>query len=215
MDRDVVIIGAGGHGRVVADIVSASGDKVLGFLDDNTEADGSPGDIPLLGCIDDFVNYKKSSFVIAIGDATIREYIACKLKNVNWYTAIHPSAIISETNVNIEEGTVIMPGVIMNSGAFVGKHCIVNSGAIVEHDNYIDDFAHISVGARLAGTVHVGKKTWIGIGATVSNNVFICDQCTIGAGAVVLRDIEEPGTYVGVPAKRVENKSTEIGVKNR
>ena len=215
MDRNVVIIGASGHGRVVADIASASGDKVLGFLDDNKKTDELSGEIPVLGCIDDYAKYEGNSFVIAIGDAAIRERIANRLKNVNWYTAVHPSAIISGSNVKISEGTVIMPGVIINAGAFIGRHCIVNSGAIVEHDNYIDDFAHISVGARLAGTVHVGKKTWIGIGATVINNVFICDQCTIGAGAVVLRDIEEPGTYVGVPAKRVKNESTEIGVRNR
>ena len=201
MDRNVVIIGASGHGRVVADIASASGDKVLGFLDDNKKTDELPGEIPVLGCIDDYAKYKENSFVIAIGDATVRERIANRLKNVNWYTAVHPSAIISGSNVKISEGTVIMPGVIINAGAFIGRHCIVNSGAIVEHDNYIDDFAHISVGARLAGTVHVGKKAWIGIGATVINNVSICNDCTVGAGAVVVKDISFSGVYTGVPAK--------------
>ena len=202
MNTNVVIIGASGHGRVVADIVNASGDKVAGFLDDNNkETDELSGGIPVLGCVDDYAKYSENSFVIAIGDAAVRERIANKIENVRWYTAVHPSAIISDSNVKIGEGTVIMPGAIINTGALIGNHCIINSGAIVEHDNYIDDFAHISVGAKLAGTVHIGKRTWIGIGATVSNNISICDNCTIGAGAVVVKDIRNAGIYTGVPAK--------------
>ncbi|MDE6435643.1 MAG: sialic acid O-acetyltransferase NeuD family sugar O-acyltransferase, partial [Lachnospiraceae bacterium] len=100
------------------------------------------------------------------------------------------------------EGTVVMPNAVINSRTTIGKHCIINSGAIIEHDNIINDFAHISVGVKLGGTVSVGRKAWIGIGATVKNNLSICDNCMIGAGATVVSSIIEIGTYIGVPAKR-------------
>ena len=102
-----------------------------------------------------------------------------------------------------------MATAVINSGAYVGKHCIVNSGAIIEHDNKIEDFVHVSVGAKLAGNVHVGKRSWIGIGTAVSNNLSICKDCMIGAGGVVVKDINEPGTYVGVPVKRLKKDKGE------
>ena len=97
-----------------------------------------------------------------------------------------------------------MANAVINSACQIGRHCIINSGAVVEHDNQIADFVHVSVGAKLAGTVSVGKASWIGVGATVSNNLTICSNCIIGAGAVVVDDIKEAGTYVGVPAKKME-----------
>ena len=158
---------------------------------------------PILGTVNDYKKYDTAKFVIAIGNAKIRERIAQKLSDVSWYTAIHPTAVISDMNVEIGQGTVIMANSVINAGVRIGKHCIINSGAIVEHDNRIGDFVHISVGAKLAGTVNVGKGSWIGIGAIVSNNVNICGNCMIGAGAVVIKDIREVGTYIGVPAERV------------
>ena len=203
--KTVIVIGASGHGKVVADIIQKSGDKVAGFLDDNPDIGATFIGFPVFGIVDDYRKYQEqgSQFVIAIGNAEIRERIAWKLSGVSWYTAIHPTAVISDIDVKIGIGTVIMANAVINTGARIGKHCIINSGAIVEHDNHIDDFAHISVGAKLAGTVSVGKSSWIGIGATVSNNVNICGNCMIGAGTVVIKDIRDTGTYVGVPAERV------------
>ena len=159
----------------------------------------------MLGTVDDYSKFE-TEFVIAIGNAKIRENIALKLSNVSWYTAIHPTAVISGLDVKIDVGTVVMANAVINSSTRIGKHCIINSCAVVEHDNKIEDFVHVSVGAKLAGTVSIGKGTWIGIGASVSNRVKICGACMIGAGAVVVKDIEEAGTYVGVPAVRLENK---------
>ncbi len=195
MQKKVVIIGAGGHGRVVADVVRACGDIVVGFLDDDPSLD-------TLGAVKDYANYSDCLFFAAIGNPEIREAIVQQL-DVDWYTAIHPSAIVSPS-ARVEEGTVVMPNAVINAGAHIGKHCIINSGAIVEHDNQIEEYVHISVGARLGGTVQVGKKTWIGIGATVSNRMSICGGCMIGAGAVVVENITEQGIYVGVPARRQE-----------
>lgn len=193
MNTKVIIIGASGHGEVVADIVRDNGDKVLGFLDDDTSKD-------TLGIVNDYANYPYAEFIIGIGNVEIRERIS-KLP-VTWYTAIHSSAVISP-KVEIGEGTVIMPNVVINAGTVIGKHCIVNSSSVVEHDNRLADYVHVSVGAKLGGTVSVGKATWIGIGAVISNNLNICGGCMIGAGAVVVKDINEVGVYIGIPAKRL------------
>lgn len=201
MDQQVIIIGASGYGKVVADAILQSGDHVYGFLDDNPELGDSFIGFPVLGTVDHFGNYPDAKFVVAIGNAKIRESIVEKLGGVSWYTAIHPRAIISPLETSIGEGTVVMAEAVINAGTKIGNHCIINIGAVIEHDNKIEDFVHVSVGAKLAGNVHVGKSTWIGIGVTVKNNISICRECTIGAGAVVVKDIDVPGTYVGVPAK--------------
>lgn len=201
MKEQVIIVGASGHGKVVADIVQLAGNQVVGFLDDNPNLSNSFIGLPVLGSVDKFKNYTFCKFIIAIGNAAIRKRISEKMKNVQWYTAIHPSAIVSDVEVSIGEGTVVMANAVINAGTTIGKHCIINSSAVVEHDNHIEDFVHVSVGAKLAGNVHVGNSTWIGIGASVSNNLCICENCMIGAGAVVVHSIDEQGIYVGVPAK--------------
>ena len=203
MNEQVIIVGASGHGKVVADIIQKSGDTVVGFLDDNPNLPEKLAGFPVLGTIEKHKLYKKYKFVIAIGNSEIRERIVSNLLNVEWYTAIHPSAAISGIDVSIGEGTVVMANTVINSGAVIGKHCIINSGAIVEHDCQIQDFVHVSVGAKIAGTVTVGKNTWIGIGASVKNNLSLCENCMIGAGAVVVKNIDEEGMYVGVPAERI------------
>mgnify|MGYP000994642854 CR=1 FL=1 len=192
--KKVVILGASGHAHVIADIVTACGDKIEAFLDDNTSVEG------VSGSISEYEKYIDSEFVIGIGNAEIRK----KLSDlpVKWYTAIHPSAVVSP-KATIGEGTVVMPNAVINSGAVIGKHSIINTGAVVEHDNVIGDYVHVSVGAKIGGTVTIENSTWIGIGAVVNNNIKICGGCIIGAGAVVVKDIEMRGTYIGVPAKRM------------
>lgn len=201
---NVIIIGASGHGRVIADIIIKSGDKVGGFLDDS---DTLPKEIigyPLLGKIRDINDYPNNNtkFIIGIGDNLIRKKISDSFNNISWYTAIHPSAQIA-LNTEVGEGTAVMANAVINSSSIIGKHCIINTGSIVEHDNVIKDFVHISPSAVLGGTVTVGEFTHIGIGAVVKNNTYIMSGVIIGAGAVVLKDINEKGTYVGVPARNI------------
>lgn len=201
MSVSVVIIGASGHGKVVADIIEKSGDRLVGYLDDDESLGDFFNGYPVLGKIAEYILYMQHAFVVAIGNAEIRQRVTLKSKGANWYTAVHPSAIIAK-NTLVGEGTVVMAGVVINAYAVIGKHCIINSSAVIEHDNVIEDYVHISVGTKLAGTVHIGQGTWVGIGAVVSNNINICRNCMIGAGGVVVADINEPGTYIGIPAKR-------------
>lgn len=116
---------------------------------------------------------------------------------------IYPSAVIG-TDVEIGIGTVLMAGVVINSSTRIGKGCIINTSSSLDHDNIIEDYVHISPGVRTAGSVGIGKGTWLGIGSVVSNNVNICSGCKVGAGAVVVKDITEPGTYVGVPVRKID-----------
>ena len=194
MNKKVVVFGASGYGQVVADIVCANNDILLGFLDDDITK-------KTLGKVADYFKYPDAEFVIGIGNGAVREKISSL--PLKWYQAIHPSAVISPS-VQIGEGTVVMPNAVINANSRIGCHCIINSGAIVEHDNIIEDYSHISVGAKLAGTVAIGKRTWVGIGATVINNISICENCMIGAGAVVVKNINKKGTYVGIPARKVK-----------
>lgn len=200
MKKSVVIIGCGGHGRVIADIVRCSGDELVGFLDDGVVPNGREH---ILGGTSDYKLYKDAYFIVGIGNAGIRRKIVESMPDVKWYTAIHPSAVIS-ASAAIGEGCAIMANSTINTDSIVGKHSIINTGAIVEHDNRIGEYVHVSVGTKLGGTVFVGNDTWLGIGAVVSNNISISEECMIGAGAVVVHDINEKGTYVGIPARKIK-----------
>ena len=202
MNRNVIIIGASGFGKLTADIVLNSRDNLIGFLDDNPDL-SEFFHKPILGKTTDFKNFLNCEFIVSIGNADTREKIVNMMGNVKWYTAIHPNAIISPFDVAIGEGSVILPGAIIDPGVTIGKHSLINCNAVVAHDSIIGNFCHISVGTNVAGTVIVGDKTWVGIGSSVNNNLSICGGCMIGAGAVVVKDIKEPGTYVGLPAKKI------------
>ena len=202
MSDSVILIGGGGHSKVVIDCVQSSGGQVVGILDDGIAVGTSVLGVPVLGRIEDYKEYLQHQFLIAIGNNSIRRRISQELQ-VKWYTAIHSSAVVSPY-ASIGVGTVVMPRAVINAGAIIGSHCIVNTGVIVEHDNHIADYVHLSPAASLGGTVSVGEETHIGIGATVRNNINICGGCTIGAGAAVVKNITEPGTYVGVPARRMK-----------
>ena len=199
--ENVIIIGAGGHAKVIADIIIKSGDNLLGFIDDNKSGEMLLG-YPVLGKTEDIYKFKKDAkFIIGIGNNYTRKQVSEKYA-LNWHTATHPSAVIA-LDVSISEGTAVMANAVINVSAKIGKHCIINTGAVVEHDNIIGDYAHISPNAVTAGTVSINELTHLGIGATVRNNISICAECVIGAGAVVVKNIVDKGTYVGVPANKI------------
>lgn len=196
--KKLVIIGASGHGKVIADIAVKNGYEDIVFLDDNESIKECAG-FPTFGKVKDAEAFNADK-IVAIGNAKIREKIQKNLQNV--ITLIHPDAVISR-RVEIGVGTVVMAGAVINSDVVIGDGCIINTGASVDHDCKVEDYVHISVGAHVAGTVNVGARTWIGAGSTISNNVNICSDCMIGVGAAVVTPLFESGIYVGVPAKKL------------
>jgi sugar O-acyltransferase (sialic acid O-acetyltransferase NeuD family) len=205
MKNKLLIIGASGHGKVVADIALKMNKwQEIAFLDDDEGIKESMG-IRVISKVDDAVNFVDDyDIFVAIGNNSIREKIQNKLElsNASIPIMIHPSAIIGE-QVELGLGTVIMAGVVINCCSKIDKGCIINTGATIDHDCVIEDYVHICPGVNLAGTVKVGKSSWIGIGSVVSNNLNICSGCKVGAGAVVVKDIIEAGTYVGVPVRKI------------
>jgi len=206
MKDKLIIIGASGHGKVVADIaIKMNKWQSIAFLDDDEAIKASMG-IEVIGKTADAFTYKdEADFFVAIGSNSTREKIQEKFidEGLNVVSLIHPSAVIA-TDVEVGIGTVVMAGVVINSSTRIGKGCIINTSSSLDHDNTIEDYVHISPGASLAGTVKVGKGSWLGIGSIVSNNVNICSGCKVGAGAAVVKDITEPGTYVGVPVIKID-----------
>ena len=217
--KQLVIIGASGHGKVVADIAKKIGYDEICFLDDDASLTECGG-YAVIGKSGRFIDFNCDIFV-AIGDPNIRKYFQTQfeLHGKTVPTLIHPNASIAE-NVQIGNGTLVVAGAVINPGVRIGKGCIINTCSSVDHDCVVGDYVHIAVGSHLCGTVTVGNGTWIGAGATVSNNVSICSDCMIGAGGVVVNDIQESGTYVGVPARRIDMekksvKNAEGGVSRR
>ena len=200
MKKKLLIIGAGGHGKVVADVAKSMNKyQEICFLDDNEIKNFI---YPILGTSSEACKYINTHDIfVAIGNQNVRESIMEKL-GVDCVTLIHENAILG-TDVKIGAGCVIMPGVVINTGTTIGKGVIVNTCSSIDHDCVINDYCHISVGAHVCGTVNIGIRTWIGAGATVINNISICNDCMIGAGAVVVKNISSTRTYVGVPAARI------------
>ena len=199
------LYGAGGHSKVITDILNSLGIEVANIFDDNPPdakfKDMGVGDgIRLLGT--GFPDLD-APLIISVGDNARRAEIAALINNATYGTAIHGSAIISAKAV-IGVGTVILQGAIVQAGAKIGKHVLINTAASVDHDNFIGDYAHISPHATLCGHVHVGEGTHVGAGAIAIPSIRIGRWCTIGAGAVVIRDIPDYATAVGNPARVIK-----------
>lgn len=204
----ILIIGASGHGQVIADIAFKMNQwKRIVFLDDNQEIQ-SPMGIEVIGKTGELDMYIEDyDLFVGIGDNETREKFQKMLegRGASIPVLVHPEAVIGE-QVTLGAGTAVMAGAIINCNTVIGKGCIINTGSTIDHDNVIEDYVHISPGSNLAGNVHVGRETWIGIGSSVSNNLTIAKKCIIGAGAVVINDIYTSGTYIGVPAIKVEKQ---------
>ncbi|MBE5733680.1 MAG: acetyltransferase [Clostridiales bacterium] len=204
--RNLIIIGASGHGQVVFEIACKIGlyDKIL-FLDDDLE---KSNESLVVGTLSDIEKYLSTfEFFVAIGNNCVRKKIIEKLiyLGANMPTLIHPSAVVAR-NVEMGRGCVVMPGVVINPFVKIGDGVIVNTSSSIDHGCTVGNFCHIAVGSHVAGDVSIGNNSWIGAGATIINNLSICDNCLIGAGAVVVDDITNEGTYIGVPAKKYKGK---------
>lgn len=202
--KRLAVLGASGHGKVVADIAECCGWDEIVFFDDAWPSMDSNGKWPIKGNSQLLVDQSHyfSGVAVAIGNNAVRA------EKIRWLTdlsisvvsLVHPNAIVSRY-VDLGIGSVVMPGVVINAASSIGKGVILNTGCIVDHDCVIDDFAHISPGARLAGGVRVGFRSWVGIGASVIQLVSIGQDVMVGAGAVVVDNLPDAVTVTGVPAK--------------
>ncbi|KAA0875746.1 acetyltransferase [Nitrincola tapanii] len=202
--KRLAILGASGHGKVVADIAECCGWNEVVFFDDawpNVSANGhwavAGNSQTLVECVDTF-----TGVIIAIGNNAIRAEKLCWLSEIGApvVTLVHPSAVISQY-ANLGTGTVVMPGVVVNVSSQIGDGVILNTGCSIDHDCSVGDCSHISPGVRLAGGVRIGAQSWIGIGTSVKQLVKIGQGVTVGAGAAVVTDLPDSVTAVGVPAK--------------
>lgn len=199
MSKKLIIIGASGHGKVVADIALLNGYEDIVFLDDDPgkkECLGFPviGDVSLLESIEGEV-------FVGIGDNRIREAYMKAHPEREYPVFVHPRAVVAR-DVKLGRGTVVMAGAVINPGADIGEGSVVNTGSSVDHDSIVGDYSFVAPGARICGCVNIGDRVWAGAGSVVINCVSVCDDCMIGAGSTVLHDIKEPGTYFGTPARR-------------
>lgn len=206
LTKTLYILGAGGHGKVVADAAKKMKQwQEIYFLDDNLV-----GQKLLEILVKDKLSNAKQyiqenpEYIVAIGDNYSRREVqqnlvelGCKLA-----TIIHPFSNIGD-GVEIGEGTVILSGVVINPSSIIGKGCILNTSTSVDHDSNIKDYVHLSPGVRIAGNVTIGTNTWLGINSTVINNVKIVDNCVVGANSLIREEILETGTYVGNPIRRI------------
>ena len=198
----LVIFGAGGHARVVADIALKNGYEIEGFLDDNPSASTVIG-YPVLGKIEDCVNFKDTCvFAMGIGNNAARKKIFDKFSDLEYPVLVHPTASIG-IEAKIGKGTVAMPFVVMNACASVGEFSILNSASVIEHDCKVGDYCLIAPNVTMCGMSQCGNMVWLGAGSVVNQTVKICDGVTVGSGAVVTKEITESGTYVGVPATKI------------
>jgi sugar O-acyltransferase (sialic acid O-acetyltransferase NeuD family) len=202
--KSLAILGASGHGKVVAEVALASGWDDVCFYDDAWPERCMLGKWPVLGdtaaLLDSRDRY--DGVIVAIGRNAVRmEKIGLVQKaGGRIATVVHPSAVISAT-ASLGEGTVAMAGVVVNADAVVGRGSILNTSCSVDHDCVLGEGVHISPGVHLAGDVRVNDLSWVGIGASVRQGVTIGRAVQVGAGAAVVNDIADDLTVVGVPAK--------------
>jgi sugar O-acyltransferase (sialic acid O-acetyltransferase NeuD family) len=211
----VIGIGAGGHAKVVIEILRlVGGYDFVGLLDANPETWGTRlmgvgvlGDDVLLAKL--YQEGVRCVFIGkgAVGDTGTRKRLYQEAQRLGFEVvrAVHPQAIVS-SSAEIGNGPTVMAGAVINAAAHIGDNVIINTGAIVEHDCVVESHVHVATGARLAGGVRVGEGAHIGMGASIKQGITISRQAIVGAGAVVVRDVPDGMTVAGVPAK-VLNKA--------
>lgn len=188
----LIIIGAGGHGKVVAD--AANRDCLFVDKEPNEEVD-----VHAMESLPSLLQ-KNDEVIVGIGDNNTRLHVLDDLNNIA--TVVHKDATVSET-ATLGEGTVVFARAVVNPNASVGRGCIINTAATVDHDCVLEDGVHISPGAHVGGGVTIGRCSWIGIGASVKHGVKIGNNVTVGASAAVVNDIPDGLTVVGVPAREI------------
>lgn len=204
----VVVIGAGGHGQVVADILQRMADAgapvtPIGFLDDNLALAGKTIlGLPVLGRVADLAGIEHDAVIVALGHNRTRLTLARRLESAGerFVIARHPAAVIAPS-VEMVPGTVVCAGVVVNPGSRIGAHVILNTGSTVDHHNRIGDGVHIAPGVHLGGDVTIGEGSLVGIGATVMSQRSVGAWAVVAAGALVSKNVPDAVTVAGSPAR--------------
>lgn len=193
----LVLIGAGGHGKVAADTARDAGWREIVFVDDAYPERTMNGTWPIVGRPGEGV---MGDLFLTVGANAARARLWTELAIADSPVIAHPTAVISP-DATLAPGVLAVAGTIVNAGARIGHGVILNTACSVDHDCLVGEFAHVSPGARLAGGVTVGARSWIGIGAVVRQGIRIGDDVVVGAGAAVVDDIDDGATVGGVPAR--------------
>jgi len=202
-----LIIGTGGHARVVIDTLEHCKLKISGLLDlSYKNANEKILSYPVLGDYSTLLTFSKDEYniLIAIGDNKKRAEVY-NFVTGNGYECpvlVHPSAIVSK-KAKINSGVFINAGCIINAEAEIGENVIVNTGAIVEHEVKIGSHTHIGPSCKIAGRTVVGENVFLGIGSVIIDKIFIGDNVTVGAGSIIIKDIEENSVYAGIPGRKI------------
>ncbi len=193
-----MVVGGGGHAKVVISTVQQAGYSVVRVLDDDISRWGTKIlGIPITGPISALQEGQKA--LLAIGDNSMRKSIVEGLK-LEWLTVVHPAAHV-HPSVKLGSGTVVFAGAVIQPDTTIGNQVIVNTGATIDHDCILDDYVHVAPGCHLAGNVRVGEGTILGIGSSVIPNIRIGSWTTVGAGGIVIDDLPNGIVAVGIPAR--------------
>ena len=212
MSKPIVILGTGGHARVVADVCRAANRSIAGFVDSSRSKGEPVGFGTVLGpdsLLADRAFARAHEFLIGIADVNARRRLARRIVDCGGEltTVIHPRAVVG-TDVEIGAGTVLVACSVVNTGARIGEGVIINTAATVDHDVIIGDFVHVAPGAHLAGSVRCRDSAFVGLGALVIQGITLGAGCTVGAGAVVVTNVGEGETVVGCPARAIRKQAT-------
>jgi len=197
------IIGAGGHCKVVIDIINEIGTyEIVGIYDDHKT--GYVLGVKIIGSLSDLKNaWWIDNFIIAIGNDQIRKTIdEATGDHLRWATLIHPRAVVSKS-AKILMGTVVCAGAVIQPEVTVGQHCIINTNCNIDHESKIGKYCSICPGVTICGQVTIGEKTFVGANATIIQTLSIGNNCIIGAGTVIIRNVEDTQKIVGNPGKPI------------
>ena len=204
----LLVIGAGGHAKVLIDILLGKKENIIGIFDKNDKFIGEDIlGIPIIGTDNDITNYSPGRIRLVNGIGSVKStslrksiYNQFKKKGYIFHSVIHPSAILSE-HVLFSEGCQVCAGVIISAGTKIGSNTIINTQAVIEHDCIINEHIHIAPGCVISGGVHIGSGTHVGAGSTIIQNVQVGENVLIAAGAVVVNNIQSSQQVYGIPAK--------------
>jgi UDP-perosamine 4-acetyltransferase len=205
---EVLVLGAGGHAKVLIDILLSLGTPIKGALEPRQDLWGtSVLGVPIIAGDEFIFSFKPENVLLVNGLGSVKNTLPrrklferWKAHGYSFASVIHPKAIIS-SHAHCAEGVQIMAGAIINAGVHIAENCVINTGAIIEHDCKLEAHVHISPGAHLAGAVKVGAGSHVGLSASILQNLSLGEACLIAAGAVVVDSVESGKTVMGIPAR--------------